>query len=66
MRDRRTYGLPMTAFSGLKKRWIYLAGVAVLGLICGLGQGRVSNPLLFAGAIIYLIGLRLLAERFGK
>jgi hypothetical protein len=50
----------------LRKGWIYLAGVAVLGLICGLSQGRISNPLLFAGAIVYLIGLRLLAEKFGK
>jgi len=50
----------------LRKGWIYLAGVAVLGLFCGLSQGRFSNPLLFAGAIVYLIGLRLLAEKFGK
>lgn len=49
----------------IKKSWIYLSGVGLLGLGCGALEGRVANSALFAGAIVYLIVLRLLASKFG-
>jgi hypothetical protein len=50
----------------LRKSWIYLVGVGILGLACGVLEGKIANPALFSGAIVYLVLLRLLAERFGK
>lgn len=50
----------------IRKHWVYLIGVGILGLACGVLEGRIANAALFAGAAVYLILLRLLAEKFGK
>ena len=50
----------------MKKAWIYLAGVVVFGLAYAWLETKMSEPVFFAGAIGYLLLLRLLAEKLGK
>lgn len=50
----------------MKKAWIYLAGVVVFGLAYAWLKSLMSEPVFFAGAIGYLLLLRLLAEKFGR
>jgi hypothetical protein len=50
----------------LKRSSIYLAGIGILGLACGVLEGNIANPALFSGGIVYLVLLRLFAEKFGK
>jgi len=51
----------------MRKVHIYLLGVASLGLAYELLKAAIpSKPLFFAIAVIYLIVLRLIAERFGR
>lgn len=49
-----------------KKGLIYLAGVVVLGLGYGLLKGMLGDVEFVVAALVYLVGLRLLAEKFGK
>jgi hypothetical protein len=50
----------------MKKTRIYLAGVVVLGLAYAWLKTMMSEPVFFAGAIGYLLLLRLVVERFGR
>ena len=50
----------------MKRAWIYLAGVIIFGLAYAWLKMLVSDPVFFAGAIGYLLLLRLLAEKFGR
>jgi len=51
----------------MKKAIIYMIGVISLGISYSLVRKALSNDAIFAGlALVYLLILRLLAERFGK
>jgi hypothetical protein len=52
--------------STMKKTWIYVAGVGIFGLAYAWLKGMLPEPVFFAGAIAYLLLLRLAAEKFGK
>ncbi len=51
----------------MRKIYIYIAGVTLLGLLHAPLKEAASNTAIFVGiAVIYLIILRLIAEKFGK
>ena len=50
----------------MKKIWIYIIGVAVVGLAYGWLKQMLTEPVFFGFGIVYLVLLRLLAEKFGK
>jgi len=50
----------------MTKSWIYLLGVFVLGLAYSWLKTIAGEFVFFAGAIGYLLLLRLVAERLGK
>ena len=50
----------------MKKIWIYLSGVGVLGLSYEWLKTHVSEPIFFVAAIGYLLLLRFVSEKFGR
>lgn len=51
----------------MKKSTIYMIGVILLGISYSPLRKALSNDAIFAGlALVYLLILRLLAQRFGK
>lgn len=50
----------------MKKFWIYLGGVFTFGLAYEWLQTTMTESVFFAGAIGYLLLLRLTAERLGR
>lgn len=50
----------------MKKFWIYTIGVALLGLFYFQFKAAFGGPVFLAGSILYLLVVRMLAERLGK
>lgn len=50
----------------MKKVWIYVAGVAPLAFFYEGLKAVVSEPVFLGGAIVYLLLVRAVAEKFGK
>lgn len=50
----------------MKKIWIYMAGVVPLAFFYEPLKTLVSGPVFLICAVVYLLLLRLLAEKFGK
>lgn len=50
----------------MKKIWVYIAGVVPFAFFYEPLKALVSGPLFLAGAITYLLLLRMLAEKVGK
>lgn len=50
----------------MKKIWIYMAGVAPFAFFYEWLKGLMPGPVFLVGAIVYLLILRLLAEKYGK
>lgn len=50
----------------MKKFWIYYLGVAIFALAYAWLKTKMSEPVFLAGAIGYLLLLRLISEKLGK
>ena len=50
----------------VKKFWVYMTGVTPLALFHESLQSLTNGPVFLVGAIIYLLLIRVLAEKFGK
>ena len=50
----------------MKKIWIYMAGVVPFAFFYGPLKELASGPVFLIFAVVYLLILRLLAEKFGK
>lgn len=50
----------------MRRYWIYLIGIAPFGYFYDTVRAHTSEPVFFVSAILYLVALRLLAERLGK
>lgn len=50
----------------MRKGLIYLLGVVVLGLAYVWMKNALGEPVFFLSAIVYLIALRMFAEKYGN
>jgi hypothetical protein len=50
----------------MRKYWIYLIGIMLFGFFYENIKAHTSELFFFLSAILYLVALRLLAERIGK
>lgn len=50
----------------MKKIWIYMAGVLPFAFFYEQLKALASGPVLLGGALVYLLLLRALADKFGK
>jgi uncharacterized membrane protein YkgB len=50
----------------MTKRTIFIIGIMVLAAIYESVKGLIGNMVLFGSVVVYVVSLRVLAEKFGK
>jgi Kef-type K+ transport system membrane component KefB len=50
----------------MRKYWIYFIGIVLFGFLYENLKAHTSEHIFLLGAILYVLALRLLAERLGK